>query len=107
MMLVWGEARGVAAAAEWSASPEISVRGEHNSNLLLFDGNNEVFDYWISPGVTLKGATESLVVDSPIKVDFVQYFGDQERTFTNLFVPLRSLLSVGSTSVRVQRRLHA
>jgi hypothetical protein len=90
MMLVWGRATGGAGAAEWSASPEMSVKGEYNSNLLLFDGNNEVFGYWISPGVTLKGATESLVVDSAIKADYVQYFGDQERTFTNLFVPLRT-----------------
>ncbi len=90
MMLLSGTLRGEAGAAEWSAEPSMSVKGEYNSNLLLFDGDNEVVGYWLSPAVKFKGATESLEVDSTVKSDFVQYYGSQDRSLTNLYFPLRT-----------------
>lgn len=89
-MLASGSLRGEARAAEWSAEPSLSVRGEYNSNLLLFNGDNEVFGYWVSPGVKFKGSTESLEVDGSVKSDFVQYYGSTDRSLTNLYVPLRT-----------------
>ena len=55
MMLVLGSLRGEAGAAEWSADPSLSVKGVYNSNLLLFNGNNEVWGQWVSPGVEVQG----------------------------------------------------
>jgi hypothetical protein len=78
----------VAQAGEWAAEPWISVKGEYNSNLLIAPGPNEVWGYWVSPGVKLKGSTERLEVGSTVLADFVQYYGDQNRGFTNLFFPL-------------------
>jgi hypothetical protein len=40
MMLVSGSLRGEARAAEWSAEPSLSVKGEYNSNL-LFNGTTK------------------------------------------------------------------
>jgi hypothetical protein len=82
-------ARSEAAAVEWSATPSLSLKGEYNSNLLLFKGNNEVGGHWVSPGVTFKGATESFEVDGTMKGDHVRYYGDRDRSLTNLFFPLR------------------
>jgi hypothetical protein len=90
VMLLSGTLRGTAGAAEWSAEPSMSVKGEYNSNLLLFDGDNEVVGYWFSPAVRVKGATESLEVDGTVKSDFVQYYGSQDRSLTNLYAPLRT-----------------
>jgi hypothetical protein len=89
LMLIrsWG---GDGYAAEWSVSPALSVRGVYNSNLLLFDGNNEVWGYWVSPSSQFKGSTESLDVEGNVKADFVQYYGGQERGLTNLYFPLRT-----------------
>ncbi len=82
--------RGEADAAEWSAAPTLGVKGMYNSNLLLNQGNNEVFGYWITPAVKFKGATDALDVESETKADFVHYYGDQDRAFTNLYFPLRT-----------------
>jgi hypothetical protein len=87
MLCSW---RGEGRAAEWSAEPSLSVKGEYNSNLLLFNGNNEVWGHWVSPGVKFKGATESLELEGNAKGDFVQYYGGQDRSLTNLYFPLRS-----------------
>lgn len=90
MMLVSGTLRGEAGAAEWSAEPSLSVKGEYNSNLLLFNGNNEVWGHWVSPALKFKGSTESLEVEGNVKSDFVQYYGSQDRNLTNLYFPLRT-----------------
>jgi hypothetical protein len=89
MMLIrsWG---GDGYAAEWSVAPAVSVRGEYNSNLLLFDGDNEVWGHWVSPSMQFKGSTESLDVEGNVKADFVQYYGNQGRGLTNLYFPLRT-----------------
>jgi len=89
MMLVWSWG-GNGHAAEWSVAPAVSVRGVYNSNLLLFNGNNEVWGYWVSPSMQFKGSTESLDVEGNVKSDFVQYYGDQNRSYTNLYFPLRT-----------------
>lgn len=90
VMLVSGAWRGAAGAAEWSAEPSMSVKGEYNSNLLLFNGDNEVLGHWLSPAVKFKGAVESLEVDGSAKMDFVQYYGSQDRSLTNIFFPLKA-----------------
>jgi hypothetical protein len=87
MMCSW---RGQGRAAEWSFEPLVSVKGEYNSNLLLFNGNNEVWGHWESPTMKFKGSTESLEVQGSMKGDFVQYYGDQNRSLTNLYFPLRT-----------------
>src|SRR5262245_44470669 len=82
--------KGTGQAAEWSAEPSLSTKGVYNSNLLLFNGNNEVWGYWVSPAVKFKGATESLMIEGNAQADFVQYYGGQDRGFTNLFFPVRA-----------------
>lgn len=82
--------RGEADSAEWSAAPTLSVKGMYNSNLLLNQGNNEVFGHWIIPAVKFKGATDALNVESETRAEFVHYYGDQDRTLTNLYFPLRT-----------------
>ena len=82
--------RGEADAAEWSAAPTVGVKGMYNSNLLLNQGNNEVFGHWITPAVKFKGATEALNVESETRAEFIHYYGDQDRTLTNLYFPLRT-----------------
>lgn len=77
-------------AAEWSATPSLSTKGVYNSNLLLSTGKNEVWGYWITPAVKFKGATEVLEVEGETRADFVRYFGDQNREFTNVYFPLRA-----------------
>ena len=89
MVLASGSLRGEVGAAEWSADPSLGVKGVYNSNLLLFNGNNEVWGYWVSPGLKFKGSTESLDVEGSAKSDFVQYFGSTDRSLTNLYFPLR------------------
>lgn len=96
MLLMAGNVIGEAGAAEWSAEPALSVKGQYNSNLLLFNGNNEVWGDFVSPGVKFKGATESLQVEGQAKGDFVHYYGEQNRSYTNMFFPIR-------TSYRWQR----
>lgn len=83
-------AGGAARSAEWAAEPSLSVKGEYNSNLLIFSGNNEVWGHWVSPGLTIQGATESLEVASDLKADVVRYYGKNDRSLTNLFAPLRA-----------------
>jgi hypothetical protein len=90
MMLVSGSLRGEAGAAEWSATPSLNVKGMYNSNLLLFNGNNEVWGQWVSPGLKFKGSTESLEVEGNVKSDFVKYYGSTDRSLTNLYFPLRT-----------------
>jgi len=77
-----------AQAGEWAAEPWISVKGEYNSNLLIAPGQNEVWGYWVSPGVKFKGSTERLEVAGTVRADFVSYYGEEDRSFTNLFFPL-------------------
>lgn len=90
MMLVSSSLREEAGAAEWSAEPSLSVKGEYNSNLLLFNGNNEAWGHWVSPSLKFKGSTESLEVEGNVKSDFVHYYGNQARSLTNLYFPLRT-----------------
>lgn len=82
--------RSEAGATEWSAAPTLSVKGMYNSNLLLNQGNNEVFGHWMIPAVKFKGATDTLDVESETRAEFVHYYGDQDRAFTNLYFPLRT-----------------
>src|SRR5262245_11752050 len=90
LMFVSGSLRGEAGAAEWSAHPSLSVKGVYNSNLLLNNGNNEVWGQWVSPALKFMGSTESLDVEGSIKSDFVQYYGSTDRNLTNLYFPLRT-----------------
>jgi hypothetical protein len=82
--------KGAGQAAEWSAEPSLNLKGVYNSNLLLFNGDNEVWGYWASPAVKFKGATESLMIEGNAKADFVHYYGQQDRSFTNLYFPIRA-----------------
>jgi len=76
-------------AAEWSAEPSMTVRGDYNTNLLLAPGPQEsVWGIWLSPGTKFAGATENLQVSGRAAADFVQYFGGTDRTLTNLYFPL-------------------
>lgn len=77
-------------AAEWSAEPSLSLKGEYNSNLLLFNGNNQVWGTWVTPGVKFKGSTESLEVEGAARADFVRYSGENDRELTNLYFPLKA-----------------
>ncbi len=85
-----GAGHGVAGAAEWSVAPLLSMKADYNSNLLLNTGNNEVVGYWITPTMRFKGATETLEVEAEGRADFVHYYGDVDREFTNLYFPLRT-----------------
>jgi hypothetical protein len=76
-------------AAEWSAEPSVSVRGEYNSNLLLTALPREgTFGYWTTPSVKFAGSTESLEVSGRAAADFIQYRGGVDRGLTNLYFPL-------------------
>jgi hypothetical protein len=90
MMMASTGLRGRADAGEWSAEPSLSVKGEYNSNLLLFNGNNEVWGDWVSPKMKFKGATESLEIEGNAKGEFVHYYGSQDRSLTNLYFPIRA-----------------
>ena len=90
MILVSGNMKGEAGAAEWSVAPFLSVRGVYNSNLLLVNGHNEVWGRWVNPEVKFKGSTEALAVEGGVKGEFVQYYGQQERAFTNIYFPLKA-----------------
>lgn len=81
-------ARG-AGAAEWSAVPTLSVRGDYNNNLLLTEQpHEEVWGHWVSPGMKFTGSTENLEIGGRAAADFVSYYGGQESSFTNFFFPL-------------------
>ncbi len=76
-------------AAEWSVQPFLGVKAVYNDNLLLTPlPHDPTYGYWISPAAELAGKTERLEVSSKIAADFVSYYGDEERRFTNIFVPL-------------------
>jgi hypothetical protein len=77
-------------AAEWSAAPTLSMKGEYNSNLLLFNGDNEVWGAWVTPALTFKGATETLEVEGGVRADFIRYYGRNDRELTNMFFPLKT-----------------
>jgi hypothetical protein len=87
IMMTSGIMRGEAVAAEWSAEPSLSLKGEYNSNLLLFNGDNEVWGDWVIPKMKFKGATESLEIEANAKGEFVHYYGNQDRGLTNLYFP--------------------
>jgi len=89
LMLAVGMTISRGGAAEWSAQPSLSVRGEYNSNLLLSALPHEaVYGYWVSPGATFAGSTENLEVSGRAAADFIQYFGGSDRSLTNLYFPL-------------------
>lgn len=76
-------------AAEWSLAPSLSVKGVYNSNLLLTPlPHPESYGYWVTPATEIAGKTERLDVSSRIAADFVEYFGGEDRQFTNVFAPL-------------------
>ena len=107
MMLVSGSLRGEAGAAEWSADPSLSVKGLYNSNLLLFNGNNEVWGQWVSPGLKFKGSTESLEVEGNVKSDFVQYYGEHGSKPDQSVFSVAGVVPAGSIYVWVRGRLYA
>lgn len=90
MLLLLAGLKAVAGAAEWSAAPSLSVKGEYNSNLLLNNGNNEVWGHSVDPEVKFKGSTEALEVEGEARGRFVHYYGEQEREYTNLYFPLKT-----------------
>jgi len=90
VMLLLAGFKGVAGAAEWSAAPSLSVKGEYNSNLLLNNGNNEVWGQSVDTEVKFKGSTEALEVEGGARGRFVHYYGEQEREYTNLYFPLKT-----------------
>lgn len=76
-------------AAEWSLSPSLGVKGVYNSNLLLTPlPHNDTYGFWVSPATEIAGKTERLEVSSRIATDHVEYFGGEDRQFTNVFAPL-------------------
>lgn len=81
--------RGELRAAEWSAEPSMSVKGEYHSNLLLaFGPQRSTYGYWLSPATKFTGATESLQVSSRLAADFIQYYGGRGTTIVNVYFPL-------------------
>jgi hypothetical protein len=77
-----------AQAAEWSAEPSLAVKGEYNSNLTLSSIPGEVWGAWVSPSVRFAGSTERLDVSGKAAADFIAYYGDQNRSLTNVFFPI-------------------
>jgi hypothetical protein len=82
-----------AGAAEWSAEPSIAVKGEYNSNLTLSSTPGEVWGHWVSPSVRFAGSTERLEVSGKVAGDFITYYGDQDRSLTNMYFPLNARYS--------------
>lgn len=80
-------------AAEWSAEPSIAVKGVYDSNLTLSRTPEEVWGHWVSPSVRFAASTERLVVSGKAAGDFVTYYGDQNRSITNLFFPVTARYS--------------
>ncbi len=76
-------------SAEWFLQPSLAIKGEYNSNLTLtaFD-HDPTFGHWVSPGARFGGATEALEVSGQMAADFVQYYGGQNVSLTNLYFPL-------------------
>jgi len=80
---------GHSEAAEWSVLPSIGVKGVYNDNLLLTPlPHDATYGYWISPAAEFAGKTERLEVSGKVASDFVTYYGGEETTFTNVFLPL-------------------
>lgn len=76
-------------AAEWSVLPSIGVKGVYNDNLLLTTlPHDATYGYWISPAAEFAGKTERLEVSGRVASDFVTYYGGEETSFTNIFLPL-------------------
>ncbi|BCA57135.1 conserved exported protein of unknown function [Nitrospira sp. KM1] len=76
-------------AAEWSAQPSLSVRGQYNSNLLLTSSPHEgVWGVWASPGMKFAGSTENFEMSGRTAADFVNYYGGENRSLTNLYFPI-------------------
>lgn len=67
----------------------MAVRGIYNSNLILTSApHNETWGEWVSPGLKFAGATENLEVSGKTEADFVQYYGGQDQSLTNMNFPL-------------------
>jgi hypothetical protein len=65
------------------------VKGLYNSNLLLTTlPHDATYGYWVSPTAEFAGKTERLEVSGKIAADFVSYYGGQNSSFTNIFLPL-------------------
>lgn len=76
-------------AAEWSIVPSVGVKGMYNDNLLLTPLPHEAtYGYWTSPTAEFAGKTERLEVSGKVAADFVSYYGGEETSFTNIFLPL-------------------
>lgn len=87
--LLYGAPIDVGWAAEWSLLPSIGVKGIYNDNLLLTPlPHDATYGYWISPAAEFAGKTERLEVSGKIAADFATYYGGEDTTFTNIFLPL-------------------
>jgi len=76
-------------AAEWSAQPSMTVKGIYNSNLLLTPfPHQDVWGHSELPSVAFSGKTERLDVTGKAGAEFVNYYGGQDQSLTNLFFPL-------------------
>lgn len=76
-------------AAEWSVLPSIGAKGVYDSNLLLTPfPHNETYGYWVSPAAEFAGKTERLEVSGRVASDLVSYYGGQNSSFYNLYLPL-------------------
>jgi hypothetical protein len=102
MILAVGTLKGAAVAAEWSAEPSLSVKGEYNSNLLLTNGNNEVWGYSVNPGLKFKGSTEALEVEGGARGQFVRYYGENDREYTNLYFPFKTSYRLDRHKIRFE-----
>ena len=76
-------------AAEWSLLPSIGVKGLYNSNLILTTlPHDATYGYWVSPAAEFAGKTENLEVSGRIASDFVSYYGGNQNSFTNIYLPV-------------------
>lgn len=76
-------------AAEWSLTPSLSTKGYYSDNLLLTDlPHDPTYGYWVSPSVEFAGNTEKLDVSGKAALDFVDYYGGEKTSFTNVSLPL-------------------
>ncbi len=76
-------------AAEWSLASSFGTKGVYDSNLILTpQPHSDTYGFWVSPATEIAGKTERLEVSSRIATDHVEYFGGENRQFTNVFAPL-------------------
>lgn len=79
----------VPGAAEWSAEPSLSVRGDYNDNLFYSANQREaLWGFRVSPGTKFMARTESLEVSGSAYAEFVNYYGKRGVDYVNLYFPV-------------------